>query len=700
MAATKATPRVVLTPTKEGKLWKRRHARAETRRKRALADMPDLWRLYTTVYEQRQRWGVSIPLARTLVDSLVADTYIQNPEAYIELRNGPGADLDAPHKVRDLLKAIHEGADTEKIMKRGTTVCAYAGIAGHWADFEQEQEFQHIPVTNDFGDPLTDSGGEPLVEHDGRGRKSKLVAKSQRCTGQLLMPTEFLVDPDENDWELKSAKWIAVERSKTIEEFEQMVDPTDGTPIVSAANLAKLRSWVASQPLRKRAGSDGLLGYGSDEKDERYRPIFYWTTWSRVEKMIYLQPSGADFHFAEFEWPEAWAQANEYPLTIIGYRWQPPDENGNGGFYGCPDLRLPRSPLENLPRLEAVYLDSATNTIKKYLSVAGLTGEPEKNAIQSDVNRQWIDLDLKEFAKKYNNGQPIDISVFDMKRFIMSLGENDRSEALQQLEALNHEMEMAFTLMGVGPANRAGIAPGTGGGATESLGIQQRLATHTEQRVEEGAKIADRITKKYIIILKGCATLPIPYQRSIGIDQSTWDSFLPEDLWDLDIAVKHHIGSSLPPDRATIKAERRELFGLVAPVLQSLGAVQQVFQWLSWLTEPYDSQFAAQMLRPELNDIASQMALMMNQFKDGVLQVSDQQAIGKLVGLLGTFLGKYLSPAQLQKVAQEAVASVGSQAPAPAQGGTGSMPKAPTQGGAAAVRGSAAAGAIGGMSPS
>lgn len=698
MAATKVTPRVVITPTKEGRLWKRRHMRAETRRKRALSDMADLWRLYTTVYEQRQRWGVSIPLARTLVDSLVADTYIQNPETYIELRSGAGADPDAPHKIRDLLKAVHENADTEKIMKRGTTVCAYAGIAGHWADFEQEQEFQNIPVVGDFGEPLTDSSGEPLFERDGRGLKSRLVPKSQRCTGQLLMPTEFLVDPDEDDWELKNAKWIAVERAKTLEEFEAMVDPENGSRIVSEQNIAKLRAWLVAQPVRRRSDGDGTYGYAGDEKDERYRLIYYWTTWSRVEKMIYFQPVGADFHFAEFEWPEAWADSNEYPLTIIGYRWQPPDENGNGGFYGCPDLRLPRSPLENLPRLEAVYLDSATNTIKKYLSVAGLTGEPEKNAIQSDVNRQWIDLDLKEFAKKYNNGNPIDINAFDLHKFIMTLGETERAEALQQLEALNHEMELAFTLMGVGPNDRAGIAPGTGGGATESLGIQQRLAAHTEQRVEEGAKIADRITKKFIIVLKACATLPMPYQRGIGIDQATWDNFLPEDLWDLDIVVKHHIGSSLPPDRATVKAERRELFGLVAPVLQSLGAVQQVFQWLSWLTEPYDSQFAATMLRPELNDIASQMALMMSQFKDGVLQVNDQKAIGQLIGLLGTFLGKYLSPAQLQKVAQEAVASVGSQAQGPADRGMGSMPGAPTLGGAAATRGSAAAGAVGGMS--
>lgn len=698
MATTKITPRVTLTPTKEGKLWKRRHSRAETRRKRALADMADLWRLYTTVYEQRQRWGVSIPLARTLVDSLVSDTYIQNPEAFIELRS-PGADPDAPHKIRDLLKAVHDTAETEKIMKRGTTVCAYAGIAGHWADFEQEHEYRHIPVLDDAGNHQTDSSGEPLYEMDGRGLKSKLVAKSQRCTGQLLMPSEFLVDPDENDWELKVAKWIAVERSKTIEEFEGMVDPTDGTRIVSEANITKLRAWLATQPARRRMDGNGVFGSGGDEKDERYRPIFYWTTWSRVEKKIYLQPSGADFHIACVDWPPAWDESNEYPLTIIGYRWQPPDENGNGGFYGCPDLRLPRSPLENLPRLEAIYLDSCSNTIKKYLAVAGLTGDPERTRIQNDTNRDWIELDLKEFSKKYLGGQAIDINSFDLKRFIMTLGETERAEALQQLEALNHEMEMAFTLMGVASADRAGIAPGTGGGATESLGIQQRLAKHTEQRVEEGAKIADRITKKFIIVLKACATLPIPYQRGIGIDQATWDNFLPDDLWDLDIVVKHHIGSSLPPDRATVKAERRELFGLVAPVLQSLGAVQQVFQWLSWLTEPYDSRFAATMLRPELNDIASQMALMMNQFQDGVLDATDQKAIGKLVGLLGTFLGKYLSPAQLQKVAQEAVASVGSDAQGAAERGSGSMAKAPTPGGAAATRGMAAAGAIGGMAP-
>jgi hypothetical protein len=694
MAVKDSTP-VSLTANASGKLWKRRMARALTRRKRALVDMADLWRLYTTVYEQRERWGVSIPLARTLVDSYVADTYLQNPDTFIELRN-PGADPDAPHKVRDLLNAIHEGADTQAIMKRGIVVCSYGGIAGHWADFEQESEIEPIPVLDANGEQMVDADGEPVHEHDGRGVKNRIVPKSQRATGRLLTPSEFLVDPDENDWELKKAKWIAIEGARTPEEFEAMVDPVDGTPYISAKNMAKLRAWLVSQPVR-RDKDNSLGGYGSDEKDVRYRPIYYWDIWSRVEKKRYFVPSGADWTFAEIDWPDAWADANEYPLTIIGYDWQPPDENGNGGFYGMPMLRRVRSPLENLPRMEAIYLDSCSNTIKKFLSVSGLLGTTEKAQIQSDTNRQWIDVDLSVIQKKYLNSQPIDLLQFDLSKLIHKLNDTERAEAIQQLEALNHEVELAYTLMGVGPSSRGGIAPGTGGGATESLGIQQRLASHTDQRIEEGALIADRITKKFIIVLKACATLPIPYQRGIGIDQSTWDTFIPEDLWDLDVVVRHHVGSSRPPNRETVKAERRELFGLVAPVLQAIGAQQQVFEWLSWLVEPYDSRFAARMLRPELNDMASQMALMMDQFKDGVLNPSDPQAIGQLVGLLGTFLGKYLSSAQLQQVAQEAVKAVGSQAQGPASKGMGSLPAPPSAGGAAATRASAASGAIGGM---
>jgi hypothetical protein len=407
-------------------------------------------------------------------------------------------------------------------------------------------------------------------------------------------------------------------------------------------------------------------------------------------------PVGADFDFLAHDWPEAWAEAEKYPLTVIAFPedWQPPDERGNGGFYALPALRKVRSPLENLPRLEAVYLDTVTNKVRKYLSIEGLLTNPAKAEFQSDKNRQIIDVDLATVIKKYGLSE-MDLTKIDLNNLIVRMNQDDAKDISQALEAIEHELELTYKLLGIGPSERAGMVKTNS--ATENLGIQHRLANWTEGRVEAGAEIADEICMKQFIALKS-ATEPIRYLRAVGMSRQTWAAFPAEDLWDIDILVKHHVGTSRPPDRETVKAERREVFQLIAPVLQAIGRSNKVFQALSWLIEPYDQDMATKLVDSGLDDLAMQMEVMIDQFREGMLDPADKKAATQLLDLLSKFLSDYLSDSQHQQVAEMVVRSIGSKNQAPAKGGMGSLPAAKSSGAKEFAAGRARAGAVGGRS--
>jgi hypothetical protein len=661
----------------DGIVWSRRIKSASKKQKTALTDAEKLRKLYVATHQSRRKWGVSVPIARTLVDGIVCDSYVQNPDPMIEFLS-PVDDPDMSSRIRGLTKTLHEEVRTQQIIQRGMVVGSFAGFAIHWTAFEQEHEQVDVKVDN--GVELT--------------TVKQLAVKSQRFIGQLVMPSDFRRDPDGVSWDFTDHKWLARMYTLSLQSIRD-----DNTGAYSEGGKRKLRQWLAdrNRPLREDSQRRDSEADHPLEDDDAFKPVNVWEIWSRVDYKIYHLPVGAEFLLGKYEWPKTWKDADEYPATMIAFEsdWQPPDEDGEGGWYPLPSLRLVQSPLENLPRLEAAFLDSLTNSAKKLVGIDGLFGPKELTALQSDENRAYIPIDLQALAKKIAGGGQIDLTQFDLRRFVQMLELNDSgSEAAKHLEGIRHQLELCYMLLGQGPGDRAGI-PVTKS-ATESMGIQERLSDRREKRVEEAASIADKITRKLWIVLRGQATLPIRYRHTSEINESTW-AFITDptrELLGMEVLFSHHVGSSRPPSRDVVKAERKELFSLVAPLLQATGDVNGIQEWTWWLANAYDNQFASRLLDTGQKKLAQEIVLRLDQMRNGQRPI-DRKSSNELLSLVAMFFQKYLSPQAMQEVAQKNVQAVAPDTTMPAARGMGSMAAAPSSAGQIAAA-EAASGAVGG----
>lgn len=682
--------------TEQGKRWTRRMKGANARHATAFRDTEPLRRLHASVYSQRRKWGTSVPLARTLVEGIVADSYVQNPDPFIELLSG--APDGTEQKLRDLFKSLHDSAGTKVILQRARKAAAVIPIVGHWTDFQQVS-YPEKQIAKEPDEPIATNAdeGTPPKKAD-----TPIKVQQQNITGDLVLGYDLRFDPDGRRWDLRDHKWIARMYTRSLQDI---LDDESGAYTDEGKRM--LRNWMRgknstmrpTQRMREESTSP-------PEDDPKYRPVNVWEIWGRPEKQVIHVPVGAEFHLGEYDWPKWWADANdglgEYPLTIIATenQWQIPNEEGEEGFYGMPDLRLVRSPLENLPRLEAAFLDSVTNSARKFFGVDGLLDDKQITQLQTDENRAFMKIDLKTLSKTIAGGGQIDLQFFDLRKLVMELEQAGGEQAAKHLEAINHQLDLAYTLMGIGPGERGGVAPADS--ATESLGIQERLAVRTEKMVEDMADIADKITEKFWILLKGAATLPVRYRRVVAdMDQSTWDVIMDPiaEFAGVDLVIRHHIGSSRPPNRVTIKAERKELFGLAAPILQASGDIQGMYEWMHWVVDAYDNKFASQMTRPELKEMAKQLLLALSNATQPNGPPITVQCADQLINAFKGFLGKYLSPPEIQQVAQMQVQAAGSQAPGPAGQGMGSQAKqpGPAEGSAAFAKARAQDGAAGGM---
>lgn len=673
-------------------LWTRRLKRAQTRHKRFSRDWRSLRRLYVDTGEQRRKWGVDVQLARTLVDGIVADSYIQNPDQYVESQNG-FLDGDMEMRLRNLFRTLHEDTDTKTILQRGRVYGATCGFAVHWADHEAEWHTEDVAIEDESGGVYEETLDEkPVVERDGNGKaRTRKIVDVLRIKGELVSPHDMLFDPDGRSWDLTDHKWIARLYEISVQD---VLDDESGA--YSPEGKRWLLSWSRSQTSR-RATVDGSANM--EETDPAHRMVQIWEVWSRANGwMVYHIPYGAERCIGKYQACECWRLGDTYPATMIAVPtgWNPADEDGDGDFYPAPDLRRVRSQLENLPRLEAAFLDSCTNSARKWFGPSGLFDPKELDRLQTDENRVYIPVTLKAFLKEMLGGEAISAEAlmnFDLKKFVSAWPNPDTSEIAKHLEAIQHQLELCFMLMARGPGERGGI-PKTES-ATSSMGIQERLAAFRDMMVEAMAAIADKISAKYFLMLKAHGTVPMRY-RIVADNVTTFDVFDTSELADMDLVFRHHVGSSRPPSREARQAERERIFTASAPVLQSMGDTAAVRELLAWVVELSDSKKASRIIDPRLQDMATELLVMLDQFRHGQVALTPENS-NALLEMLSTFLAQYLPPSRVQQAAQQTVAATGSEASAPAPAGVGTPAKAPTAGGDAMRRGLAGAGAVGGM---
>jgi len=665
-----------------GVTWSRRLKRADTRHKRYSRDWKPLRRLYVETQESRRRWGVDVNLGRTIVDGIVADSYVRNPDPVIESQNAH-LSADDEMRLRNLFRTLHEDCDTKTILQRGRVYAACYGFAGHWTDYDTEWH-EESGVEAEYATEVENAKARPTR-----------ILDNVRLRGQLVSPWDLRFDPNCRNWDLSDAGWVARLYSPTL---KSILD--DDTGAYTEAGKQRLRRWCEGQTAR-RARADGVASL--EETDPAHRVVDIWEVWSRADGWkVYQIPYNSEICVGEYDAPPCWRDSDTYPLTLIAMplAWNPADEDGDGDFYPSPDLRKIRSPLENLPRLEAAFLDSVTNSARKYFGVAGMFQGKELTALQTDENRVFIPVELKALLKELLGGESVSVDAllqFDVRRWLSALPNPEGGEAIKHLEAIQHQLDLCFMLSGRGPMDRGGI-PKTES-ATSSLGIQERLATWRDMTVEAMADIADQISDKFFKVLKKIGTVPMRY-RIVADNVTTFDTFDLSDLKDMHLVFRHHVGSSRPATREVRQAARERIFGLAAPVLAQLGDTPALRDMLSYLIELEDSIRANKIIDPRLQEMASRILIEIDRFRNDQTPLS-VEAANALLELISAFLNAYLPPGRIQQAAAESVRAINNQATPPAEQRSGSMAKAPSMGSAAAAAGGlGAAGAIGGMTRS
>lgn len=543
--------------TERGKQIRMRLAASEAYYQKHSRNWEYLQQLYTNVFETFKEgmvWSTTLAIGWAVMNSLVDDVYFQNPQSWLEARSGdPTGELSK--EVRDVTNTVHEDADTEGIIRQAMQSSTWAGFGGHWVWFEQE----------DSDDPEN--------------------PESQTIRAEYVSPFKLRFDPLGRKWNLSDHKYIIRLYSRSLQFFLD-------APWVPQDRKEMLRAWGVRQQydLWNNANYAAVETNNGEEQDPRYFDIQVAEFWSLAEGVIAHVPVGADFDIGEYPMPPHFVKGKTYPLTLVAFNRNPENKECTTGFYPKPDLELIQGPLEAINRLNDLYLDAATLSVLKYLTVAGLIAPEEADKIKNDKNRELIPVDLTawlEFLREAFPGQQIDQNVvFNLRNLVMLLPQEERAALVKHQEAIEYQLNIIANIMKMGPLSRYGIA--TAKSATESAGIQGARDQGLQTRSNQAGRIYNEVTRKIWLMLKSQQVLPIPYRSSTEQDPGIWREFHVSKIWNIDLSFRHRVGSNRPRDTQTEMFLRKEAATILLPLYQNMGDTSAVIAITKWMLEPYD----------------------------------------------------------------------------------------------------------------
>ena len=674
--------------TELGKLWKGRRDASEQYYKSNSKEWEALRQLLIGRYEMVEKWGANVAMGWAVIKNLIGITYYKNPDPRIQPIAG-AVPKEIARMFESVFRGIHKRQNTEEMMRSAFLWESFAGYAVQWTDFEQEDGFETIDV---MSDPTYDEEGNPLPQEPMQEQIAYPI--KQEIVSSMIEPYDLRVDPDGRKWNFADHKWISIRYTKTLQEI--LDDP-------DYINTDILTDWVKANRKQLQAAPDSPTWSekaNHKETDPRYLLVPCEEIWSKVEKRVVHFPVGADFEIADYPWPESWKRANRYPAVFIAINEIPGDSKKKEGFYPKPTLGYIRSQLENLNRLEGLFLETATLAVRKYLYIKGLLADDALAQItNTDVNRDMIPVDLQEVAKQLaGQGVTIDWSKFDLRTLLMLLPQEDRSDAMRHAEAIEHELNLIYQITGQGPGDRGGLAEANS--ATEALNLAARFEQRIDERVQQAGKFYNQITENFWLVLKEQQTLPIHYQLLVDEPdvEAVWSTFKTADLpADIDLVFEHVTGSSRARNRAQDLLERKEIFAAAAPILANAGKMQEVLDLMNWSVEPSGQRLPDSLRSDTKRDLARQIAAIDFMVQEG--QIMPEDAANEKAELTAALVSEHLAPADLQQVAQMISqhmpgSDVGG-ATEQVGAGSGSLRKAKSAGQLAASQ--AAAGAVGGL---
>jgi hypothetical protein len=701
-----------------GRKWRPRIEAAEAYHNENSKDWSYLRDLFVNMQARKSAtWSPTVAMAYSIITAAASDTYFNNPESWIQAKSGD-PDGDISRAFRDIANTAHRDADTEGIMRKCLVCDGFAGFGVHWAYFEQVEDAPPVAASppqlgapnSELGTPTPTDAAQPPPQ------PPNVVA--QKVCGDFCEPWDFRVDPDGRDWKLTDHKYIIRKYRKTIAQLleysERMERLGHAFP---ASGRAMLYTWGKSRRQSKEHQSDSKWGSdsGSIDNDIGYMPVEMMEIWDRVTKTAIHIPVGADFELGSKQWERAWRYANAFPATFVAFNWEPGDKDRKRGFYPIPLLRLIRDQLENINDLEALYMEAATASVIKYLTVKGLLDDPEITNLTNNQSRIVVSIDImkiKEFFPTAINN----IGELDLRKVFHQLEANDKGASFEYEKAIEHELRQIGRIVSSGPQDRFGLPEARS--ATEAAGLIDAMGKRGRTKSELAANKYDEITEKFFLIFKTMQTLPIEYRASTpDFSEGVWRQWSDlASVRTLSLAFDHRTGTSTARDPQQETAARNAFGQMVLPIYAQAQQFEKVDEIVKWMAEPQNFR-NLNIFQSQSKSIAMELAYMTALLKVNPMLAADPDFADKKADLSSQLALSLLSPTDQQAVAakvNQAVSSGEAMQPGGGQGGggqqqgqgpsPGSLPSQQTPGqaafGGAAMGGgdvpSAAAGMTGG----
>lgn len=660
-----------------GRKWRPRIEAAESYHNDNSADWPYLRDLFVNMQARKSAtWSPTVAMAYSIITAAASDTYFNNPESWIQAKSGD-PDGDISRAFRDISNTAHRDADTEGIMRKCLICDGFAGFGVHWAYFQQVEDAPPIagltpPVNPSTPQPVTPQASganvnlqaqlytgpeeaEPAALPQSSDEPEALTPNviAQKVCGDFCEPWDFRVDPDGRDWKLTDHKYIIRKYRKTIAELIAM-------PFASENGKAMLYTWGKSRSQSKEHRSDSKWGSdsGSIDNDIGYMPLDMWEIWDRVSKTIVHIPVGADFDLGSLPWPRAWRYANAFPATFVAFNWEPGDKERKRGFYPVPLLRLIRDQLENINDLEALYMEAATASVIKYLTVKGLLDDPEITNLTNNQSRIVVSIDImkiKEFFPTAINN----IGELDLRKVFHQLEANDKGAAFEYEKAIEHELRQIGRIVSSGPQDRFGLPEARS--ATEAAGLIDAMGKRGRTKSELAANKYDEITEKFFLIFKTMQTLPIEYRASTpDFSEGVWRQWTDlASVRTLSLAFEHRTGTSTSRDPQAETAARNAFGQMVLPIYAQAQQFEKVDEIVRWMAEPQNFR-NLNIFQSQSKAIAMELAYMTALLKVNPQLASDPDFADKKADLSSQLALSLLSPTDQQAVAAKVNQAVSS----------------------------------------
>lgn len=573
--------------------------------------------------------GRGLAYAWGLAGGLLSRVYTQNPRCIAEpLNQGM---YETGRILTRIIQSDLETMDAETVMQQAivdTLPFGYGAV---------------IEALENYMSSHTDENGEEYVALDG-----------QNFHIRRIYPYDILFDPNGRLLDLSDHRYIAIRFYPTVKWLRDFAKkngfkvPKDLDEFPESAPEMK-----SGSTMEKTIGPLGVAPHAEVEPD--YRQIAVWEMHDKLShKITYITDHG-EFEMGSIPWPVKLCLGSRtlFPVTLVAFHRR------STGFYPTPELSFIRPQLVELAYLDSLMRKDSGQKHRKIATLAEFIDNTQKaQIVDMSMENCLITLDRKsveEFFGEGNNGKD-----FDIRRVVSVLDDiqvnRDHPMRYAMIEQqINH-------IIGYGPSDRGGMPKVRS--AREAVYIADSMEEKLEIRKGAVEKAVRDICAKHILFLQALQETA-RYARNFPevAEMAPFFSYTKDQIKG-EFSFRVYAGSSAPQNTDARKAQTREMFQLMAPVLQQASIdlrplVEVVAKAHGW--DEVDRLFLN--IRGELKALAATLFAVNSQ------QAEPQALLEACARVVQTGLSQGELQLLAQQMAQQAQGGPPGQVPAPAPGG-------------------------------